>query len=89
MKCNIGDAIAFTLLTMMRVTNKMLQSVYSEPNTMVIAGLVPLQIYRYKYQQLIQRYFFWVTTKVGATSSVPSQTYASAWEQDLVLISLL
>jgi hypothetical protein len=32
---------------------------------------------------------FWVTTQVGATPALPSQKYASAWEQDSVLRRLL
>ena len=41
------------------------------------------------YQHWTQWYFFWLTTKVGALPSVPSQKYASAWEQDSVLTRLL
>ena len=88
MKCNIGNDIAFTLSSMMRVINKVLPSVDSEPNTMEIAGSLPLQIYRYTYQLRTRRYFFWVTTKVRETPTVPSQKYASAWEQDSVLTRL-
>jgi hypothetical protein len=89
MKCNIGDEIAFALPSMMRVINKVLPSVNSDPNTMEIAGSLTLQIYRYTYQHRTRRYFFWVTTKVGALPPDPSQKYASAWEQDVVLTRLL
>ncbi len=89
MKCNIGDDIAFTLSSMMRVINKVLPSVNSEPITMEIAGSLPLQICRYTYQHRTRRYFFWVTTKVRETPTVPSQRYESAWEQDSVLTRLL
>ena len=89
MKCNICNDIDFTLSSMNRVINKVLPSVNSEPNTMEIAGSLPLQIYRYTYQHRTRRYFFWVTTKVRETPTVPSQRYESAWEQDSVLTRLL
>jgi hypothetical protein len=56
---------------MMRVINKVLPSVDSEPNTMEIAGSLPLQIYSYTYQHRTRRYFFWVTTKVRETPTIP------------------
>jgi hypothetical protein len=37
MKCNIGGDISFILTTMMRVINKVLPLVSSEPNIMEIA----------------------------------------------------
>ena len=89
LKCNVGNDIAFTLPSMMRVINKMLPSVNAEPNTMEIGGTLPLQqIYRSTYQHRTQPNFFRVTTKVGAAPSVPSKK-APTWERDSVLTRLL
>jgi hypothetical protein len=89
MKCHIGDDINFTLSTMMRVINKVLPLVSSEPNIMEIAGDVQLRVFRYMFQNRTRRYFFWVSAKVGVIPSMPSQRNGSAWEIDSVLTRLL
>jgi len=50
MKCNIGGDISFTLTTMMRVINKVLPLVSSEPNIMEIADNIQLRVFRYTFQ---------------------------------------
>ena len=89
MKCHIGDDINFTLSTMMRVINKVLPLVSSEPNIMEIAGDVQLRVFRYMFQNRTRRYFFWVSAKVGVIPLMPSQRNGSAWEIDSVLTRVL
>ena len=58
MKCMIGDNISFNLSTMMRVFNKVLLSVSTEPNIMEISdNNKPIKVYRYTFQHCTQRFF--------------------------------
>jgi hypothetical protein len=74
---------------MMRVVNKVLLTVSTEPNIMEISdNNIPIQVYRYTFQHRTRRYF-WLTTKVGDSPLLPSQRKASVWEQDAFLTRLL
>ena len=88
-KCNVGSDISFTSSSMMRVMGKAFPLAGSEPNIMDIPGGVQLRVFRYSFQNVTRRNFFWVTATVGGTPSLPSKGNATAWEQDCVLTRLL